>query len=398
MSLASMFHWFRRGARKHERVAVCPTENGLAMALAERQPGGGTVVHWVEFIEPAAPAQPPEPPPEKDPEGGGRRSGDRRANDRRQPGGSEPWFGPERRQSDRRTGPRRVGPRRSRNQDSPPVSPVANAGELARWYEPLLAAINRLDLRPVPCTTLLRPGDYSLVMVDSPDVPANELRSALRWQLKDLIDFHIDDAVIDVFAVPERDGHAGRRVYAVAARRERVQHLVNLLDAVGCNLTTIDIPELALLNIAERLPEDEAGVALIAFGPDQGLLTLTRDGELYFSRRVDCGTARLLAAQDGSELTPALEAVLDGLTIEVQRSLDFYERHFGQASVSALVLSPIPGLNDQVCQYLEAQLGVRTRWLNLEVDCGLEEARSREATLFGIAAIGAALREDEVAL
>ena len=398
MSLSSIFHWFRRGARKNERVAVCATDQGLVLALAERLAGGDSVVRWVEFIAPTAPAQPAEPPPEKDPEGGGRRSGDRRGEDRRQPGGSAPWFGPERRQANRRVGPRRVGPRRSRNQDVAPASPAANAGELARWYEPLLAAVNRRDLRPVPCTALLRPGDYSLVMVDSPDVPPNELRSALRWHLKDLIDFHIDDAVIDVFAVPDRDGHAGRRVYAVAARRERVQHLVNLLDAVGCNLTTIDIPELALLNVASRLPEDDGGVALIAFGADQGLLTLTRGGELYFSRRVDCGTARMLAANEGEMLTPALEAVLDGLTIEVQRSLDFYERHFGQSSVSALVLSPIAGLGEQVCRYLEAQLGVRTRWLDPMTECGLEEAASPEASLFGLPAIAAALREEEVAL
>ena len=398
MSLASIFHWFRRGAHKHQRLAVCPTDDGIALALAERQSDGSTVVHWVDFIEPPAAPPPAEPPPVRDPEGGGRRSGDRREGDRRQMGGSAPWFGPERRQTDRRTGSRRVGPRRSRNQEPAPPTPAANAGEFARWYQPLQEAVDRLDLRPVPCTTLLRPGDYSLVMVDTPDVPPNELRSALRWQLKELIDFHIDDAVIDVFGVPERDGHAGRRVYAVAARREKVQQLVNLLDAVGCNLNTIDIPELALLNIAERLPEDEGGVAMISFGQEQGLLTLTRDGELYFSRRVDCGSARLLAANEGELLTPALEAVLDGLIIEVQRSLDFYERHFGQSSVSAIVLSPVAGLSDQVCQYLESQLGVRARWLDPAVDCGLEQSRSPQASVFGIAAIGAALREEEVAL
>ena len=49
------------------------------------------------------------------------------------------------------------------------------------------------------CITTLNIGSYALLLVEAPDVPATELRAAIRWRVKDLIDFHIDDAVIDVF-------------------------------------------------------------------------------------------------------------------------------------------------------------------------------------------------------
>ncbi len=47
----------------------------------------------------------------------------------------------------------------------------------------------------------------------------NELRAAVRWRIKDLIDFHIDDAVIDVFEMPAHArGGPNRMMYAVKAR------------------------------------------------------------------------------------------------------------------------------------------------------------------------------------
>jgi len=60
------------------------------------------------------------------------------------------------------------------------------------------------------CSTLLDIGDYQLLLVDAPEVPPQELRAAVRWQIQDLIDFHIDDAVLDVFDAPP-GGPAGTR-------------------------------------------------------------------------------------------------------------------------------------------------------------------------------------------
>ena len=69
------------------------------------------------------------------------------------------------------------------------------------------------------CSTLLDIGDYQLLVVDAPEVPPQELRAAVRWQIQDLIDFHIDDAVLDVFDAPP-GGPAGTRkqMYVVIAR------------------------------------------------------------------------------------------------------------------------------------------------------------------------------------
>ena len=103
----------------------------------------------------------------------------------------------------------------------------------------------------VPCSVLIAEDDYSLLQVDAPEVPAEELRAAVRWQVRDLIDFHIDDAVIDVFDLPpHKVAGRPRTMYVVAARTAAVAAHVEAARAAGMQLGIIDIPELAQRNIA----------------------------------------------------------------------------------------------------------------------------------------------------
>jgi len=384
-----LFDWFRPKTDVRRLLAVCPGAHGVTLALTERRPDGRATVRWIEQVAlDAAPTQASAPdnsaatdPVVMSPE-------ERRAAQDRRQG--------DRRRGDRRTGERRTGDRRGDRGPTGTGTEPAVAGEFDAIAPHLLKIVRQRDLRKVPCSGLLRSTDYSLILVDSPDVPPSEIRAAMRWQVKELIDFHIDDAVIDVFDVPERDGRAGKRMYAVVARRGKVLQLINLLTSVGLELNIIDIPEMALRNLAARLPEDGGGVALIAFDRGHGLMTVTRQGALYFSRRLDCGSDRLAEAGGAGSITPTLEGLLDSLTIEIQRSLDFYERHFSQSAIAGIVLTPVPGLTAEVCQYLQAQLGVPTRWLDMASEAAIDGEMDGEALLHCTPVIGASLREDRV--
>ena len=386
-----MFDWLRRRHETQRRLSVYPTANGLSLALTDRDESGALVISWVEHLgldplglDAGLTLDIDDLPPDTGP--------DRRAEQR----GGQDRRGPDRRGNDRRSADRRQGDRRQQKALALSASRADAAPPNPKMVELLQRIVRERDLRDVPCTGLLRSGDYSLVLLDSLALPASEIRGAVRWQLRELIDFPAEESVIDVFDVPEPDGHTARRMYAVAARRERVQQLVNLLNLADLEIKAIDIPELALRNIAALLPEDEGGVALISLDRQQGLMTVTRRESLYFARRVDCGTERLLTAASGEELTPALESLLDGLIIEVQRSLDFYERNFNQAPVTAIVFAPVPGVTRQLCDYMQAQLGVPVRWLDVAAECDVDVPDS--LLLEGISVLGAALREEQVTL
>ena len=102
--------------------------------------------------------------------------------------------------------------------------------------------VKRHRLTSAPCVVALNPGDYSLLQVEAPQVDARELKSAIRWRVKDLIDFPIDDAVIDVFDIPGQNqpGRA-KMMYVVAARTRLLQKQIDLIEASRLTLSAIDI-------------------------------------------------------------------------------------------------------------------------------------------------------------
>ena len=73
-----------------------------------------------------------------------------------------------------------------------------------------------------PVSLVLNPADYRLRLLDSPNVPPEELRSAVRWQIQDMLDFHADDGTVDVLEVPhpEHVSHM-KQIFAVAAKNSQ---------------------------------------------------------------------------------------------------------------------------------------------------------------------------------
>jgi len=250
----------------------------------------------------------------------------------------------------------------------------------------------RYHLNHARCTTVLGAGDYQLLLTEAPDVSPDELKAALRWRIKDLIDFHINDAALDVFDLPGAAlGAKAREMYAVAARTEAIQKRADLLTAAGIGLEIIDIPELAQRNLAALLPEDAAGVVMLSLKPQSGLITITRQGYIYLSRALNLGVDTLHTADDPARY-------FDHIVLEVQRSLDYFESHFREAPVRHLVLAPLAKPVPGLLEHLRANLGVTVGVMDLAqlMDSDVELTPDLQARC--LTTIGAALRQEEKAL
>ena len=62
--------------------------------------------------------------------------------------------------------------------------------------------IKRHSLKRIPCVGVMGIGNYQILLTEAPPVLDSELVAATRWQVQELIDFNIEDAIIDVFDVP----------------------------------------------------------------------------------------------------------------------------------------------------------------------------------------------------
>jgi MSHA biogenesis protein MshI len=147
-------------------------------------------------------------------------------------------------------------------------------------------------------------------------------------------------------------------VFAVAARNSVVRARQELFHAAKVALAVIDIPDLAQRNVAALLEPEGRGVALLAFGDEGGLLTVSWRGELYLSRRIDVTLAQLRETDQERRLQS-----FDKIALELQRSLDNFERQFSFISVAKLVLAP--GLGHDIYDYLSSNLYTRVHMLDL---------------------------------
>jgi MSHA biogenesis protein MshI len=248
------------------------------------------------------------------------------------------------------------------------------------------------------CTTLLNSSEYQLLSVDAPNVPPDELKAAMRWRVKDMIDYHIDDATIDVLDVPVEKHTAARThsMYAVAARNQVIGQRQALFENVRIPLSAIDIPEMAQRNISALLEPQNRGVALLLFSQDGGLLTVTFDGELYLSRRLDVTTYQL-----GDGDAEQRSALYERVTLELQRSLDHLDRQFNFIILSKLMLGPLGNTDPGLQEYLAANLYIPVEPLNLDNVLDLTKApelKSSELQQRYFLTLGAALRHEEKAL
>lgn len=194
--------------------------------------------------------------------------------------------------------------------------------------------VKEMDLEGTQCSFVLNPKDYNLHLVESPNVEPDELRSAVRWKIKDLLDMKIDDAAIDVFQVPE-DAYRGRdMVYVIASLKSKIRSIAEMVSASGLELAVVDIPELVMKNISTGFINDDNGVAFMDLRRTGSTMNISRDDSLYLTRRINTQLdPDVMKAHDW-------ETLKDRLVLEIQRSLDYYESQMGKSPINQIIIAP----------------------------------------------------------
>lgn len=270
-----------------------------------------------------------------------------------------------------------------------PVTGRKSAGVTSVALEKMRKGMKLGDFR---FTTLLASGDYQLLQVEAPNVPEEEMKAAVRWSIKDTLSYHVDNATLDVLRIPasQSGGERKKSLYVVVAPNELIKKRIELFKGAHINLSVIDIPEMAQRNIAALYEHDGRALALLAFDESGGLLTFTSDGELYLARRIEISVGQL---QDANE--SLRQQHFDRLELEMQRSMDHFDRQFNHLPVRRLLVS-VPdsvGLVERLTNSLD--LPVERLELAEVMDIGdVPELAGDEAQVYALHALGAALRQE----
>lgn len=242
------------------------------------------------------------------------------------------------------------------------------------------------------CTLLLPHGQYQMLQIEAPSVAECELRDAVRWRVKDMVDFPVEVAGIDCLP-PIAGAGRGAQLYVVAASQSVLKSWIHLFQDAKAPLHVIDVPELAQRNVAALCEDTNRGLALLAFDESGGRLTFTYRGELYFSRHIDIAPGEMVAAQGDTA------ALYERVLLDVQRTLDNVDRSYSAIPIARLLVSPVPGAAAFV-GYLKENLYQPVEMLDLGkcVDLAKVPALADPASQGpALLAIGAALRDEEPA-
>src|SRR5262250_2953683 len=199
--------------------------------------------------------------------------------------------------------------------------------------------------------------------VPLPKVTAKELADAITLEAEHHIPFAVDDVFLDYQVVGESANSMS--VVLVAVKKVKILDYVAVVEQAGLEALVVDLDAFAIQNQFElnhpRVSED--AVALIDIGASVMKTNVVRGGASIFARDIPFEKAE--AAKHGQDvgvawdaLVPALEAVSRDLSLEVQRTFDYFASTAESERIGRIVLSGGCARLSGIDEFLASSWGV----------------------------------------
>lgn len=188
--------------------------------------------------------------------------------------------------------------------------------------------IERNGLENISCFWLLTPDLYELNLIDSLPVPEDEFETALSWRIRSLINYPMDEAILEYFKLPaKRSSPNSPLIAAVSAQKTKLNKKAEILKDSDLQLSVIDIPELALLNLAAPYEVDEKSTAFLYLYEKFLILNISCKKTLYFTRHIE-----FTHDKDGN-------VNIEALALEVMRYMDFFQSQWRLPAPSRMFIA-----------------------------------------------------------
>jgi len=247
--------------------------------------------------------------------------------------------------------------------------------------------VEKHELSKMECNVVLSSNDYQLLLVERPEVAEAELREAVKWKVKDLIQEPIESVVLDTFELPKDASKGKDMLYVVVVPLVKIQSLIDLVKESELTLKVIDIEVLALRNIIS-LKKLERASAVVRLAEKSGDVSIFRDNKLYLSRHFNLNYSGGLLDD-----LPAAD-----LALEVQRSFDYFERQMGQVPPSTLFICGEGVGPEKITEELQRSVAAKVEYLDLSVELAPnsqgEEEIDQGILQLCMAAIGTTYRKE----
>lgn len=278
-------------------------------------------------------------------------------------------------------------------------APGAKPKLLAMKFEPVadlsegLQQLSKgISLKQARLCGVLDRAQYRLLSVEVPDIPQPEWRDAMRWRLKDYVDFPMDDALLDILALPDATQvRQTQQAMAMVVQRVDYNRWALGADDMGLRWRALEVPETAVRVLSAFAEQEGEAHGMLIFGQAYALLVITYKGKLVMTRNIEVALDSIVGDSE------ARGSALGRASLEVLRTLDNFDRMHSEVRLSGLsVVSPQDG--DEIIEVLTDLIYVPvskyslSQWVDLSVLGEVGQRLGQSGNLEEFAAIGAALR------
>lgn len=196
-----------------------------------------------------------------------------------------------------------------------------------------------------------------------PAMSSEELEGEIQWEAEQYIPFDINDVNID-FQMLEPDENDPSRMYVllVASKKDIVNDYQSVFAEAGIKLVLIDVDVFAVQNAFEMNyePDPDEVYALVNIGANMMNLNVVKNGVSLFTRDVQMGGGlyteeiqkKMAVSSDDAErmkvsvmtsspadLLESIAKINESLSLEIRRSLDFYNSNAIEGRITKVYLS-----------------------------------------------------------
>jgi type IV pilus assembly protein PilM len=261
--------------------------------------------------------------------------------------------------------------------------------------------------------------DSIVKRVPLPKVTPKELAEAILLEAEHHIPFAIDDVFLDYQVVGETENSMS--VVLVATKKLKVLEYVAAVEDAGLDAAVVDLDAFAMQNQFElgHPGDGNEAVALIDIGASVMKTNVVHGGASIFARdvpfggnnytdaianRLNIGVDKAEAAKQGREVgvnwddvVPALETVSRELSLEVQRTFDYFASTAESERIGKIVLSggcaQLAGIEDFLASSWGVPVELAHPFLAIECDpAQFPDAELREIGPLFAVAVGLGLR------
>jgi len=244
-----------------------------------------------------------------------------------------------------------------------------------------------------------------------PAMSSEELEGEIQWEAEQYIPFDINDVNID-FQMLEPDENDPSRMYVllVASKKDIVNDYQSVFTEAGIKLVLIDVDVFAVQNAFEMNYEPEADevYALVNIGANMMNLNVVKNGVSLFTRDVQMGGGlyceeiqkkMAVSGEDAermkvsvnelssTDLLESMAKINETLSLEIRRSLDFYNSNAIEGRITKVYLSGGGCKSYNLVESVGARLNLPVEIINPFSRIKFDEKKFEKAFLEEIAPI-----------